>query len=149
MVIDTLSNLGFYAPLNRRIASVEAYLRGTDLDALPDGKYAIDGDAVFMTLCHGDLRPAEEAPLEAHDRYMDIQIVLSGEETYGWRSREECSQPEGTYSAERDIVFFRDTHRTRFVLGRGGTALFFPGDAHAPLIGEGRVRKCIVKVLCP
>ena len=75
-------------------------------------------------------------------------IVLSGEEGYGWRSIASCTAPRGTYCAERDILFYDDRPDTFLTLRPGGMAVFFPSDAHAPLIGSGEVRKCIVKVRC-
>jgi beta-galactosidase beta subunit len=56
---------------------------------------------------------------------------------------------EGTrssYDAEKDIVFFDDAPETWFRVPAGSFAVFFPEDAHAPLAGEGEVRKVIVKV---
>jgi beta-galactosidase beta subunit len=34
-----------------------------------------------------------------------------------------------------------------FDLHVGQMAIFLPEDGHAPMIGEGKIKKCIVKVL--
>ena len=148
MILDTLSNLKFYAPLNRRIAAVADFLQRTDLDAIADGRYEIDGEHAFMMVSRNELRKPENASLEAHDRYLDIQIVISGTESYGWQARGACVAPREAYSEQRDIIFYEDSSRIYVTLGKGDMVLFFPEDAHAPLVGEGSVRKCIVKVRC-
>lgn len=148
MIADTLSRLESYTVLHPLFARVAAYLRQNDLGVLPDGRYEIDGNDLFLTLTRSPLRPERDAPLEAHRRYIDIQIVLEGEERFGWKSTDGCIRPAGEYSAERDIVFYEDLPDGFLSLSAGQMAVFFPSDAHAPLIGRGEVRKCIVKVRC-
>ena len=139
MILDAVSRLDRYAALNPLFLRAAEYLRR---------RYEISGEDAFLTLTRSSLRLATEAPLEAHRLYADIQIVLSGEEGYGWRSIASCTAPRGTYCAERDILFYDDRPDTFLTLRPGGMAVFFPSDAHAPLIGSGEVRKCIVKVRC-
>ena len=45
-----------------------------------------------------------------------------------------------------DIEFFFDPPQTYLALKPNMFALFFPGDAHAPMISDGAVHKCVVKV---
>ncbi len=92
------------------------------------------------------MRDPDDAPLEVHDKYIDIQIVLSGRETFGWAARPALVSARGEFDTQKDIQFFDDSPSLRFTLGAGEFAVFFPSDAHAPLIGRGRVRKCIIKV---
>lgn len=46
----------------------------------------------------------------------------------------------------KDIRFFDDEPETFYTLRPGQFTIFFPEDGHAPMIGEGNVRKIIVKV---
>lgn len=146
MVIDMLAALGDYASLNARFAKAAAYLQTVDLDSLAEGRYEIDGSDVFMTIVETALREETAAPLEAHDRYADVQIVICGTERFGWKNRGRCKPDKDGYRSDRDIVFFTDRPSCFLTLSAGEMAVFFPSDAHAPLIGEGTVRKCIVKV---
>ena len=148
MILDTVSRLSRYAALNPLFLRAAEYLRRSDLNLMADGRYEISGEDAFLTLTRSSLRLSTEASLEAHRLYADIQIVLSGEEGYGWRSVASCTAPRGPYCAERDILFYDDRPDTFLTLRPGGMAVFFPSDAHAPLIGSGEVRKCIVKVRC-
>ncbi len=148
MIVDSLANLDFYGPLNSRFAKALAYLRGVDLKTLPEGKYEIDGDEVYMMISERDLKKKDDAAMEAHDRYIDIQVVVDGHEGFGWKYRSECTAPRGEMNTVKDIIFYDDEPSTYFALKAGEAAIFFPDDAHAPLVGDGHVKKCVIKVKC-
>ena len=86
-----------------------------------------------------------EARLEAHRKYIDIQYVIAGVEEMGWNARIRCQQPHGQYDAEKDIEFFADTPNSYVTVHPGEFVIFFPDDAHAPLIGRGEVHKVVIK----
>ncbi|GHU99660.1 sugar isomerase [Bacteroidia bacterium] len=148
MIIDSADNLALYAELNPRFARVADYLATANLDTLSHGKYPIDGERIFISVMeNGSLKKAGDAPLEAHRSYIDIQIVIRGRESYGWRALAQCLAPRGEMDRERDILFYDDEPALWFTLEPGSMAIFLPGDAHAPMVGEGIVKKAIVKVL--
>lgn len=147
MIIDSLKNHAAYAALHPRFAKAFEYLLTADFSALPEGRNEIDGDEVFLMMQRGTLRKAADALLEVHDRYIDIQLVIEGVETFGWAERSELVLPRGEFDAEKDILFFGDKPETFYTLHGGRMSIFFPEDAHAPMIGEGNIVKCIVKVL--
>lgn len=113
---------------------------------LPDGRYELEGDELYVTVCSSITRSAGEAQLEAHDNYIDIQVLFSDEETYGWSARTECRHISEPYNPTSDMVFFDDEPNTYITLKKGNVVIFYPSDAHAPLIGNGTVRKAIAKV---
>ena len=122
------------------------FIRTHDLSLLAAGRYAIDGDNLYLNIVDAQMRPSVEARLEVHDRYIDVQVPLSCQETFGIKSRAECTEPDGSMDTEKDIMFFNDVIDT-FVKVRPGEVMVFPPDtAHAPLIGEGHIRKAIFKV---
>ena len=84
MIVDTLSGSGRYDALHPRFKKAFDYAVAR-MDTLAPGKYAIDGDDLYIVISEGLLRPEQEAPLEAHDRYIDVQIPLRvrGEERFG------------------------------------------------------------------
>lgn len=147
MVLDTLKNASLYNSLNPRFAKVFKYLESVDFLGITEGKYAIDGDDVFLLVNENkELKKPENAALEVHDKYIDIQIVVKGKEGFGWKDRTLCTAPRGEMDTTKDILFFDDKPSTYFTLQAGEMAILFPGDAHAPLVGEGTVRKFIIKV---
>ncbi len=147
MIIDSIRNYKTYIALHPRFAKAFEYLLRTDLSRLPDGRNEIDGDAIYLMMSRGELKKPEAAPVEVHNRYIDIQVVIEGEETFGWRERSELALPAGGLDAEKDIQFFDDAPSTFYTLHASQMCIFFPEDGHAPMIGEGPITKCIVKVL--
>lgn len=149
MIIDSLKNADTYIPLHQRFAKAFEYIKNTDFASLEPGRYEIDGDDIFIMLSLTDLKNPEDAPLEVHDKYIDIQYVIEGEETFGWTERSECRDPKAPMDVEKDVQFFNDEHATRYTLRSGDFCIFFPNDGHAPMIGDPKtkIKKCIVKIL--
>ena len=50
------------------------------------------------------------------------------------------------FLTEKDIQFFDDVPQTYYTLCPGQFTVLFPEDGHAPMVGEGIVRKIIFKV---
>ncbi|MDA8129415.1 MAG: YhcH/YjgK/YiaL family protein [Betaproteobacteria bacterium] len=146
MILDTLARADRYLALHPGFARAFAFLRGTDLDALAPGRHPIDGDALFAIVEHCEARPRDDAKLECHRRYIDIQLVLEGVDEMGWRPLADCSDPATEHDAARDIRFFNDAPAAWVATPPGAFCVFFPDDAHAPLTGTGRIRKIVVKV---
>jgi len=147
MILDSLENRARYYALHPRLERAFDYLLGTDLAALPAGRHAIDGDDLFVNVMDVDLKRRSDAKLEVHDRYIDIQVLVAGRrEAFGWSRRDRLSEPLGPFDAEKDIRFFGDAPQTYYEVTPDEFTLFFPGDAHAPMVGEGTIRKAIVKV---
>ena len=147
MILDSIENGGRYFALHPLFKSLFDYLRTTDIASLEEGRHDILGDRLYVNVANGELRKAEDAPLEAHNRYIDVQVVIEGEEHFGWSERRNCTTPRQEFDTERDIIFFDDTPQTIYKVCEGEFTILYPEDAHAPLIGEGRVRKLIFKVL--
>ena len=119
----------------------------SDLGALPAGRHAIDGDDVFINVMDVDLKRPADAKLEIHDRYLDIQVLVRGErEAFGWSQRDRVTRPLGAFDVQKDIRFYDDVPQTYYEVTSGQFTLLFPEDAHAPMVGEGTIRKVIVKV---
>lgn len=115
-----------------------------------NGKHAIQSDDLFVIVGDNQLKRPEDAALEAHNKYIDIQILLSGSESFGWSQRIACTEPKGEFDTERDIIFYNDLPTSQVTAQPGEFVIFFPEDAHAPLIRpagvSGGTRKAIVKV---
>ena len=77
---------------------------------------------------------------------MDIQVCPSGVEKMGWKPRKKCRDPKTEYDTAKDVIFYNDQPETYFELHEGEFAIFFPDDVHAPMIGEGPIKKLVVKV---
>jgi YhcH/YjgK/YiaL family protein len=146
MILDTLAQADRYLALHPLFARAFEFLRSTDLGALAPGMHTIQDEQLFAIVeaCPG--RTRAEAKLECHRRYIDIQLVLEGTDEMGWKPLAECVAPVTDYDAARDIRFFNDSPSSWIVTTPGSFCLFFPDDAHAPLVSSGTIRKVVVKV---
>ena len=147
MIIDSLNSCALYAAVHPRLRKAFDLLAATDFSKLEAGRHPLDGEDIFVNVMEPALKRKEEAPLEVHNAYIDIQVILEGAcETFGWSERRDCRRPRGTFDPAKDILFYDDSPQTYFTLRRGQFVLCFPEDAHAPMVGEGTIRKAIVKV---
>jgi YhcH/YjgK/YiaL family protein len=146
MIHDSLTNAARYAGLHPLFPRAFAFLTGNDLQALAPGRYPIEGDRLFAIVEAVAARKREEAKLECHRKYIDIQLVLEGVDEMGWRPLADCHDPVADYKPEKDIRFFRDAPASWATTLPNAFCIFFPEDAHAPLVGTGNIRKVILKV---
>lgn len=145
MVVDRIENLEKYASLNPLFAKAIEYLKSTDLKAQELGKVKLQGDDLVVNFAQTQPKTKEEAKLETHDQYIDIQLPLSGVEVMGYTPRQDL--PEAQYDADKDISFYQGLAESYIPVKPGMFAIFFPQDAHAPGVSPDGVKKVIVKVL--
>ena len=146
MIIDKIENLKNYASVNPLFPKVVEFIEQNDLDKLELGKHEIVGKDLFVNIQMAKGRSPEEAVIETHDKMIDIQIPLSGEETFGYTQRDLL--PNAEYNPETDITKIPDLAADSYITCQPGMmAIFFPHDGHAPCIaGVPEIKKAIFKV---
>jgi len=94
-------------------------------------------------------KPACEGRWEAHERYIDVQVVVSGRELMGVIDTNRLVLAVDLREA-RDLLFFCGHEGgSTLRIGPGEVAVFFPADGHKPSLADGEpalVRKTVVKV---
>jgi YhcH/YjgK/YiaL family protein len=147
MIIDTLANAPKYFSLHPLFAKAFDYIKQNDVASLPDGVSEIsEGLKVIVNTGNGKTAETSLAKFECHDKNIDIQFCVKGLETIAWKPREKCESPNGDYNSEEDVRFFNDTPDMYFQLTDGQFGIFYPEDVHAPMIGEGEIKKLVFKV---
>ena len=144
MVIDRLENLERYVSLNPLFAQAVEFLKSTDLDAHEIGKVVLKEGELMVNFSQARPKTKDEARIETHNNFIDIQIPLSGVELMGYMPRTDL--PEAPYNAEKDITFYEGLATDYLTVKPGMFAIFFPEDGHAPCIGTGIIKKLVVKV---
>lgn len=147
MIFDNLQHSATYESLHPLFKQAFDFLKSSDLAKLPAGKIELDGDRLYVSVQEINGKKVEEAKLESHKKYIDIQVLIQGEETHGWANTDDCSQITQAYNPDKDVQFFGEAARSFIKLMPNDFTIFYPGDAHAPCIGEGFIKKLIVKVL--
>jgi YhcH/YjgK/YiaL family protein len=146
LILDTLDNAGRYIGLHKGFGKAFEFLSCVDPGNLPLGRIEIDGDRLFAIVTKGPGRGRREARLETHSRYIDIQYVVSGRDMTGWKPVAACKRAAGPFDPEKDIGFFDDDPEVWIAVHAGAFAIYFPEDAHMPLLSAGEIHKIVVKV---
>ena len=148
MIIDSLRSFERCTGFHHRFPKVYEYLRKTDINNLEQGEYPIIEKEIVCKIWSGGGKGIDIPKLEIHDSYIDIHILLEGSETIAHKDRALCSYSDNIdYNEAEDIAFLDDEPANFVNLGEGSLAIIFPRDAHAPLIGEGHIKKAVIKVL--
>ncbi|MBN2684195.1 MAG: YhcH/YjgK/YiaL family protein [Pontiellaceae bacterium] len=145
MILDTLKNAAHYAGFRDGCSEAFGFLDQPGIETLTDGKYEINGERVYAIVSRTQGRAISDGQLEGHRKYVDIQYVISGEESMGWRAADGLKSAVA-YDEERDLEFFEGEPESIVRVPPGSFAVFLPTDAHLPLIGNGPIHKVVVKV---
>jgi YhcH/YjgK/YiaL family protein len=146
MILSTLKNSRQIESVHPLLKELFDYVASHDLLHAPLGRITIDGDRLFINNVLLDGASRNERPLEVHRHYIDVHILLEGKETIGWKALENMRHFTKEY-VEADDCALSDETPTCFIDLLPGQFLFVaPEDAHAPAIGEGKIRKLIAKV---
>ena len=147
MVIDTLDHSSSYENLHPRFKAAFAFLKRPDIATVALGRTDIDGNSLYALVQEYETKPIQEGKLEAHKKYVDIQMILEGEEFMGYAplGGQTATKP---FDPDKDIGFFDgEAWFTRF--RKGMFAIFFPQDAHLPgryTEKPSAVKKIVLKI---
>ncbi len=148
MIFDAFRNVGLYDGAVARLGEAIAYARSFDPRA-EDGRYEIAGRDVYANVASYVTRDAREIPFEAHRDYIDVQILLAGDERLDLAAAEGLESLQG-YSSEKDLALYKAPGRFSSVILVPGTfAVLWPHEAHRPGVAVGEVddvRKMVVKI---
>jgi biofilm protein TabA len=147
MIIDSIANAYKYFGVHPLFSKAFDYLNQTNLEK-GDGRFDIDGNNLKAIYSNKTGMTTEQstAKFECHNRHIDIQVCINGVETIGWKPRAKCTSQKGDYNPDKDVLFFNDEPDMFFQLTNGQFVIFFPDDVHAPMIGEGEIKKVVIKV---
>lgn len=146
MIVDNLTNAANYYGLHPLFEKAFEFIGQLDIHNLTTGTTEVVENRLKVAIVDATLKPTAEAKLETHKKFIDIQIPLSTAETFGWKSLSSLSQPKARYDTTNDIEFFDDMPSTYVTVTPGEFIIFSPEDGHAPLIGEGDIKKIIIKI---
>lgn len=124
------------------------FLSEQDLAKQATGKHELEGNDLFVNVDEYVTRNEEDVLFEAHKKYADIQVLISGEEKIGVLQLAKTTVfiP---YDEEKDIMFLTADEKNYRMAMPGKFFLFFPDDAHRPTVKTVEnvpVRKIVVKV---
>ena len=147
MIVGNIKDRRIYETAHPLFSQAFDFIKQYLEEKKPVGKYEILGDALFAMVQEYDSK--EDAKMEVHDKYIDLQFIVSGEEKMLWAPREELAIitpfPE---NKDTEIVAVGDRNAT-MILHAGEFAIFYPNDAHKPGLAVDTpkpVEKIVVKI---
>lgn len=146
MIISNLQNSSRVESLHPLFKKLFDYVKTHDLLHTECGRIELDGDNLFINNSNPTCVTADQQVLEVHRDYIDVHILLEGQETVGWKALEDLTQETKAYEKEGDCALYADPPTTYVTLQPGQFLIVYPEDPHAPIIGEGKIRKLIGKV---
>ncbi len=148
MFFSNVSIATKYNYLEDKFLAAYKWLEETDIASLPVGKYPILGDTVVANVQEYTSIKWEEGAFESHEKYYDIQYVVSGKERFGVCKRDGLVVKERKDAS--DLIFYEEPALSGSVLLEAGDLIVVaPEDAHKPKCqadGPEPVKKVVVKV---
>ena len=148
MITDKLVNLKKYPEFAAYAEDMIAFAERVEKENLEDGRYELQGENLFALLQTYVTKNVEEARMETHKIYNDLQYVVSGKEMIFWSPVDELEVEEDR-TPEADLVFYKnDAAKGSNVLTAGMFGAYFPQDGHKPSVAAGEpaeVKKIVFK----
>lgn len=145
MIYDDITNISRYN-IPENVVKFITNLK----DDIATGRHEIDGNNyanvdVYTTKSHNN------CPLEAHKNYIDIQMLLAGNEQLDYTDISGLSISEN-YDENRDVMFFHDPafQKNTVQLVKGKFVILYPNEAHSPQMNYDNkpceVKKVVIKM---
>lgn len=146
-LIKQCDKLKFYKALQ--------YLQATNLNEIfaqvEEGRpieVEIDGRSIFAIFQCYETKDIEEAKIEGHKKYIDIQYIHSGTEQILVSPLSRIIK-DAEYDKEKDVYFPKAADYSNIRLNAGMGCILYPEDLHAPCISldaPSKVEKIVIKV---
>ena len=131
MIYDKVENMSLYFDRLKGFEKIEKAYNEFINNPIKEGRIDIDGDNLWCNVASYTVNPDNPLKYEAHKEYTDVQVMVDGEEVFGWANTKECNVTED-FKEGCDIAFMDAPNGQFFELRKGYFAVFFPEDAHAP-----------------
>lgn len=148
MIVGKLVDIARYKGISKNIDTAIDYILNNDLLALPKGKTIVDGDNVYINRDTYVAKDLSECFFENHEKYMDLQIVLKGQEIFGYTHISNKTLKVTTpYNPEKDVTKYSAEGGVFFTLEEG-FALVYTEDVHLAKCkaNDDIVEKVVIKI---
>lgn len=147
MIFDAIENADTYYGLGEKFKTAFEFLKTTDFNSIKEERVELDGDNIFALIQKYETKGQKNSKWEAHNKYIDIQYMVSGAENMGFVLADYLDVIE-EYDEEKDVEFYEGLGD--FVQANEGEfVVFFPDDAHMPglkIKDKEMVHKVVVKI---
>ena len=147
MIISNLNSpeLPLYGAMNEDFKKIFDIAKECMKNIPEVGKYFVDGDRVYYMIQSYDTKTEEKVQYEAHAKYIDVQIVLEGEEIIRFDTAEGLAVTENRLEEKDCIKYAMNKGYDTVYLKAGEFALIFPNELHAPGVAVNNIPKGVKK----
>ncbi len=151
MIKEKLSNSGLVRGCSALIAEALEIIKNPPAELISVGNMQKSG--MRFIIQNYETAPAALKKMEAHRKFIDIQLILEGREKFYFADSTSLKVSE-PYDEDKDIEFYsygEDSNSQCAVLEPGEFAIFFPEDAHKPGCSvedsfPSKIKKLLVKI---
>ena len=152
MIITSINSpdLANYAKLNPYFAQAFEEIKKMLENGIEKGRTEFVGDKLYANVSEYDTKLLEKALYEAHKDYIDIQVILEGEEIIGYDTEDKLTATTEYVPGDDYILYALNDEYASVRIGKGEMAIIFPDEPHAPGMSidnkPAHVKKAVVKV---
>lgn len=147
MIFGNIKNLEEFSYLEEGLKECFEYAANHDLAGFEKGSHKIDGDRLFVNIVEYETTERENRFWEAHREYLDVHLMLNGEEQIDLNFIGNMEQKE--FVAKDDFLPLNGEANSHVVLREGDFLICYPNDGHMTAIKTGEpqnIKKAIFKV---
>lgn len=150
MIYGEIKDIEQYRGISENLdKAIDYILSGEYKNGVP-GKNVIDGEKLYFNCPKNPkTKELEDGFFEGHKQYIDIHVVIDGEENLGFTPRPEVTLKQ-EYNEVEDYELYDGEIKQLFHLTSERFVMFFPDEPHMALLKVGEVKeikKVIFKVL--
>jgi len=142
MIFDTFDNFHRYCCVHPLFIHVFEFMTSQSMLGLENGKTDIYR-GIYASVDTYETKLESEKLIECHRKYIDIQMVLGGEERVGVCHNRQCTLVQ-EYDPEKDVEFLKGNPHF-LPLTNNVFIILFPHDAHMPGLRTDEARADTVK----
>ena len=151
MILALNKNAADYRGIHPLLDRALALLTPAYLETVGAEPILLEGKKLYVSRCAFRTQPDENTFYEAHRRYLDIHVVVKGEERLDVAETASLTIDEERSRPENDFYAFTDKAPVcqRAVLRPGSFFVAFPQDAHrcqGQVDGASEVEKVVFKI---
>ncbi len=147
MIFGNIQNLNEFAFLEEAVQECFAYAKAHDLLSYEKGSHEIDGERLFVNIVEYTTTTPENRFWEAHKNYLDVHVMLCGEEQIDLNFIQNMEVKE--FVEKDDFLPMDGEKKASVVLRKGDFLICYPADGHRTAVAVAEpvtIKKAIFKV---
>lgn len=152
MIFGNLEFANRYNFLNEKLQKCFSYINENDLRTFENGVYHIDGEDLFVNIVEYTTTIIEERFFETHKKYIDLHLMLTGEEEIHLNFLQNMTIKE-EYSEEKEMLLLEGNSvqdaNSYVRLTDNDFLICYPEDAHCTGVqvnAPQQIKKAIFKI---